>query len=241
MKLIEVNSISKYFLPAGRQGGHVKALDDVNFHVEKGECLGLAGESGSGKSTLARILLKLIPASEGEIIYAEDFSRKDYQMVFQNPWTSLNPRMRVKDILKEPLHIHGIRKDIAQILKEVELDESFLDKYPHELSGGERQRIGIARAVSIGPKFLLLDEPVSSLDVTIQAGILKLLKNLRSQLNLTILFIAHDLSIIRYMCERVAVMKSGTIVEIGQVSEVYRDPQHSYTKSLLESIPRLIS
>jgi len=232
LKLIEVNSVSKQF-------GHVKALDDVNFHVEKGESFGLVGESGSGKTTLARIILKLITASEGEIVYEGGFSRKDYQIVFQNPWTSLNPRMKIKAILKEPLDIHGVKKDVVQLLRDVELDESYLGKFPHELSGGERQRIGIARAISIEPKFIVLDEPVSSLDMTVQVGVLKLLKDLRSRLNLTLLFIAHDLSVIRYMCDRVAVMRSGNIVETGSVTEVYKDPQHSYTKLLLESIPKL--
>lgn len=232
MKLIEVNSISKYF-------GQVIALDDVNFHIEKGESFGLVGESGSGKTTMARIILKLISATDGEILYNEDFSRKDYQIVFQNPWTSLNPRMKVKAILNEPLSIHGIKKDVTQLLREVELDEKYLDKYPHELSGGERQRIGVARAVSIQPKFLVLDEPVSSLDMTVQVEILKLLKQLRSKLNLTLMFIAHDLSVIRYMCDRVGVMRGGNIVEIGNVNDIFRSPQHSYTKLLLESIPKL--
>lgn len=234
MKILEVNTLTKYF-------GRVKALDDVNFHIEKGESFGVVGESGSGKTTLARIILKLIPPSEGEVVYHEDFSRKDYQMVFQNPWTSLNPRMRVKTILNEPLKIHGIKKDVVQLLRDVELDGSYLDKFPHELSGGERQRIGIARAISIDPNFLILDEPVSSLDMTVQVEILKLLKKLKTQLSLTLMLIAHDLSVIKYMCDRVAVMRGGSMVEIGKINEVYKDPQHSYTKALLESIPRLIS
>ena len=232
MKLIEVHSLTKYF-------GTVRALDDVNFHIEKGESFGLVGESGSGKTTLARILLRLIRQSEGEVVYSEGFSRKDYQIVFQNPWTSLNPRMKVKDILKEPLRIHRLRKDLAKTLKDVELDESYLDKYPHEMSGGQRQRIGIARALCIEPKFVVLDEPVSSLDVTVQVEILKIIKKLKVEQSLTVMLVAHDISVIRFMCDRVAVMRTGSIVEVGRVDEVFRNPQHSYTRLLLESIPRL--
>lgn len=232
MNLIEVNSVSKYF-------GRTMALDDVNVSLLQGESFGLVGESGSGKTTLARIILKLIPSSGGEIIYNGGFSRKDYQIVFQNPWTSLDPRMKVRDILREPLRIHRIKKDIAEILRHVELDESYAEKFPHELSGGERQRIGIARAISVEPKFIVLDEPVSSLDVTIQAEILQLIRSIKQELGLTVLFIAHDLAVIRYMCNRLAVMRGGTIVETGSVSDVFRDPQHSYTKLLLEAIPKL--
>jgi len=232
LKLIEVHSLTKYF-------GTVRALDDVNFHIEKGESFGLVGESGSGKTTLARILLRLIRQSEGEVVYSEGFSRKDYQIVFQNPWTSLNPRMKVKDILKEPLRIHRLRKDLAKTLKDVELDESYLDKYPHEMSGGQRQRIGIARALCIEPKFVVLDEPVSSLDVTVQVEILKIIKKLKVEQSLTVMLVAHDISVIRFMCDRVAVMRTGSIVEVGRVDEVFRNPQHSYTRLLLESIPRL--
>jgi oligopeptide transport system ATP-binding protein len=217
----------------------VKALDDVNFDVKEGEAFGLVGESGSGKTTLGRIIVQLIRPSRGEIVYSNGFSRKDYQIVFQNPWTSLNPRIKIKEILEEPLKIHRIKKDVPRILNEVELDASFINKYPHELSGGERQRVGIARAISVEPKFIVLDEPVSSLDVTIQADILKLIKKIRKELGLTILLIAHDLSVIRYMCDRVGVLRSGVLVEKGTVDEVYKDPQHSYTKLLLSSIPKL--
>lgn len=232
MSLIEVNCIYKNY-------GPVKALDDVNFDVKEGEAFGLVGESGSGKTTLGRIIVQLIRPSRGEIVYSNGFSRKDYQIVFQNPWTSLNPRIKIKEILEEPLKIHRIKKDVPRILNEVELDASFINKYPHELSGGERQRVGIARAISVEPKFIVLDEPVSSLDVTIQADILKLIKKIRKELGLTILLIAHDLSVIRYMCDRVGVLRSGVLVEKGTVDEVYKDPQHSYTKLLLSSIPKL--
>jgi ABC-type glutathione transport system ATPase component len=232
LDIIDIISVSKSF-------GQLKALDDVNFTVREGETFGLVGESGSGKTTLARIILKLINPSHGEVIYFNGFSRKDFQMVFQNPYSSLNPRMKIGEIIKEPLHIHGIKKDIASILGSVELNESFINKFPHELSGGERQRVGIARAISIEPKFLVMDEPVSSLDVTIQADILKLIRRIKKELGLTIMFISHDLSVIRYMCDRVAVMKNGLIAEVGTVNEVYSDPKHSYTKELLSAVPKL--
>jgi len=229
---IEVNEVTKYF-------GRLKALDGVTFSIEEGGSFGLVGESGSGKTTLARIILRLITPSSGQVKYASGFSRKDYQIVFQNPYTALNPRMKVKEALSEPLNIHGIKRDLREILYEVELNESYLDRYPHELSGGERQRLCIARAISIKPKFIVLDEPVSSLDMTIQLEILKLLKKIRSQLNLTFLLIAHDLSVVRFMCDSMAVMKNGKIVETGKVEEIYNSPKDIYTKLLLESIPRL--
>jgi len=229
---IEINEITKYF-------GGLKALDGVTFSVEEGASFGLVGESGSGKTTLARIILRLITQSSGEVKYASGFSRKDYQIVFQNPYTSLNPRMKIREALSEPLDIHGIKRDLREILYEVELNESYLERYPHELSGGERQRICIARAISIKPKFIVLDEPVSSLDMTIQLEILKLLKKIRSQLNLTFLLIAHDLSVVRFMCGSMAVMKDGKIIEKGKVEEIYNAPNDPYTKLLLESVPRL--
>ena len=234
MRSVEVRNVSKYF-------GKLKALDDVSFSIEEGESFGLVGESGSGKTTLGRIILKLISASGGEVTYPSGFSRKNYQIVFQNPYTSLNPRMKVGEALAEPLKIHGITRDVKEILREVDLDESYADRYPHELSGGERQRLCIARAISIRPKFILLDEPVSSLDMIVQLDILKLLKRLRAQFSFTFLLVAHDLSVVKFMCERIAVMKSGSIVETGDVSEVYKNPKDPYTKLLLESVPRLPS
>lgn len=232
MRSIEVNNITKDF-------GGLKALNDVSFFVDEGASFGLVGESGSGKTTLARIILRLISASSGEVIYGSGFSRKNYQIVFQNPYTSLNPRIKVGDALMEPLKIHGITRDIKEILNEVELDESYRDRYPHELSGGERQRLCIARAISIKPKFIVLDEPVSSLDMTVQLEILKLLKKLKAQLGLTFLLIAHDLSVIRFICDRIAVMKNGRIVEMGNIDEIYNSPKDPYTKLLLSSVPRL--
>lgn len=233
MAIIEVNDVTKYF-------GQLKALDEVSFSVEEGETFGIVGESGSGKTTLGRIIMKLIAATSGSVTYQGGFSRRGFQIVFQNPYSSLNPRMRIKETLEEPLHIHGIKKDVSKLLGDVGLDASFAEKYPHELSGGERQRVGIARALSIDPRFVLLDEPVSSLDVTVSANILKLLKKLKNELGLTYLLIAHDLSVIRYMCERVAVIKTGRIVETGDVKSVFGSPQHSYTKTLIDSIPVLL-
>jgi ABC-type oligopeptide transport system ATPase subunit len=232
LKSIEVNNITKYF-------GGLQALDDVSFFVEEGASFGIVGESGSGKTTLARIILRLISASSGEVIYGSGFSRKNYQIVFQNPYTSLDPRIKAGDALAEPLKIHGITRDIKDILQEVELNESYADRYPHELSGGERQRLCIARAISIKPQFIVLDEPVSSLDMTVQLEILKLLKKLKTQLGLTFLLIAHDLSVVRFMCDRIAVMNSGRIVEMGNIDEIYNNPKDPYTKLLLSSVPRL--
>ncbi len=232
MKSIEVKNVSRYF-------GGLKALDDVSLSVEEGSSFGLVGESGSGKTTLGRIILRLLPASSGQVLYFPEFSRKSFQIVFQNPYTSLNPRMRVGEALSEPLKIHGITRDIRELLYEVELDESYAGRYPHELSGGERQRICIARSLGIKPRFIVLDEPVSSLDMTIQLEILKLLKKLKAQLSLTFLLIAHDLSVVKFMCDRIAVMKNGRIVETGGVEELYAHPKDPYTKLLLESVPRL--
>lgn len=230
---MEVKNVSKYF--AGTQ-----ALDDVSFSIDDGESFGLVGESGSGKTTLGRIILKLMSPSKGEVVYPSGFSRKDFQIVFQNPYSSLNPRMKAGEALAEPLNIHGIKGDIKELLREVELDPGYADRYPHELSGGERQRLCIARALSIRPKFIVLDEPVSSLDMTVQLEIMKLLKKLKSQMNLTFLFIAHDLSVVKFMCGRMAVMRNGRIVETGKVGEIYSNPKDPYTRSLLESVPRLL-
>ena len=229
---IEAKNITKYY-------GKLKVLDDVCLFVDEGESFGLVGESGSGKTTLARIMLNLIKASSGQMIYGVEFSRKNYQIVFQNPYTSLNPRIKVGDALREPLQIHGITRDIKEILSEVELNENYADKYPHELSGGERQRLCSARAISVKPKFIVLDEPVSSLDMTVQLEILKLLKKLKAQLGFTFLLIAHDLSVVKFMCDRIAVMNSGRIIETGKLDEIYNNPKDPYTKLLLESVARL--
>jgi peptide/nickel transport system ATP-binding protein len=232
MALIEVKNLTKIF-------GNNKALDEVCMSVENGESFGIVGESGSGKTTLARVILKLIKPTSGEVIYGGGFSRKDYQIVFQNPYTSLDPRMKVRSILSEPLKINKMKKDLSQLLSMVELDDRYLYRYPHELSGGERQRLSIARAISIEPKCIVLDEPVSSLDMKVQLDVLKLLKKIREQMKLTYIFISHDLSVIRYMCDKVAVMKSGDIIEEGKVFDVYSSPKLDYTKALIRAIPEL--
>ena len=232
MDIIKIDNVSKNF-------GKLKAIDNVSFSINDGGSFGLVGGSGSGKTTLARIILRLISATGGNVQYAGGFSRKNYQIVFQNPYTSLNPRMKIREALEEPLKIHGVSRDISEILKEVELEPGLADRYPHELSGGQRQRVCIARSLSIRPKFIVLDEPVSSLDMTVQLEILKLLKKLKAQYGLTLLLIAHDLSVVKYICETIAVMHNGKIIELGNAEEIFKSPKDPYTKLLLESIPRL--
>lgn len=234
---IETKHLTKYF-------GRVCAVSDVNLSIRNGETLGLVGESGSGKSTLARLILKLIEPTSGEIIYYNVSNiRKDCQIVFQDPQTSLNPRIRIGEAIAEPLIIHkiverraeSIKSRVEELLEMVKLPGSYARRYPHELSGGERQRVGIARALASNPKFLVLDEPVSSLDVSVQVEILKLLKELKTQLNLTYLFIAHDLAVIAFMSDRVAVMKEGKIVEVGLREDIFTHPKDPYTQKLLTS------
>ncbi len=222
--------LTKYF-------GNLKALDDVSLEIKAGESLGLVGESGSGKTTLSRLILKLIEPTSGEIIYnGIENIRKDCQIVFQDPQTSLNPRIRIGEAIAEPIKIHKTDNKVEKLLEMVKLPAKYAARYPHELSGGERQRVGIARALASNPKFLILDEPVSALDVSIQVDILKLLKEIKQKLNLTYLFIAHDFSVIGYMCDRVVVMKDGQIVEIGLKDQLFNNPQHDYTRKLLASI-----
>ena len=247
--LIEIKNLSKHF-------GHIIAVDNVSLNVSKGEILGLVGESGSGKTTLGRIILCLISSTSGEIRYlGKDIFklkgkelkkfREEAQVIFQDPYTSLNPRMRVGETIGEPLLIHNlvekdkIRERIGELLNLVHLPAHYSQRYPHELSGGERQRVGIARALATNPKFIVADEPVSSLDVTVQAEILKLLLELKTKLGLTILFIAHDLMIVQNLCDRVAVMQKGKLVEKGVTEKIFCHPTHPYTKILLESIPQI--
>ncbi|MFH1386818.1 MAG: ATP-binding cassette domain-containing protein [bacterium] len=241
MKLIEIKNVTKYY-------GKVPAVNDVSFTIDQGETIGLVGESGSGKSTLARLILRLIEPSHGKIIYEnEENIHRDHQLVFQDPQTSLNPRIKIGEAIGEPVKLHskgvgggkGRGERVKELLEMVKLPAIYARRYPHELSGGERQRVGIARALATNPKFLILDEPVSSLDVLIQLEILKLLKELKERLQLTYLFIAHDLSVISYMSSRIAVMKEGRIVEIGQRDEVINQPQDPYTKKLLASVMAL--
>lgn len=232
----------------------VKAVDDVSFSIEPGKTLGLVGESGSGKSTLSRALLKLGPATSGSVKYRDrdilplaesEFRplRKEMQMVFQDPFGSLNPRMTVREIIDEPMGIHFPKlsrnertQRVADLLKRVGLDPAGMNRYPHEFSGGQRQRIGIARALAVEPRFLVCDEPVSALDVSVQAQILNLLKDLQDELGLTYLFIAHDLAVVRHMSDDIMVLYRGRVVEHGGSDAVCDDPQHDYTRRLLSSV-----
>ena len=261
MPLLTVQGLKIHFpVRSGWLGGTrdvIKAVDDVSFEVEQGQTVGLVGESGSGKSTVARALLKLLPPTAGKITFRgqsilplpeSDFRplRKEMQMVFQDPIGSLNPRMTIESILGEPLQIHfqhlnraARRERSAAMLKRVGLPEDGLQRYPHEFSGGQRQRIGIARALAVEPKFLICDEPVSALDVSVQAQILNLLKDLQEELNLTLLFIAHDLAVVRHMSDRIVVMHHGKIMEQGDADAICEAPQHDYTKRLLAAIPHL--
>lgn len=225
-----------------------RAVDSVSLQIHRGEALGLAGESGSGKSTLARIMLGLIPPTSGSVKYDNElvhslglYLRRKAQIVFQDPQTSLNPRMRVEEIISEPLVIHKMETKMKaeELLVLVKLPPSYVNRFPHELSGGERQRVGIARALSLKPEFLVLDEPISSLDVTIQVEILKLLTELKHQLGLTYLFIAHDLMVLKYICDRIAVMQKGKIVEIDNTYKLFHFPKEEYTQKLLFSIPKV--
>ncbi len=250
--LVRVENVVKHF-PAGL-GASVKAVDGVSFEIYPGETLGLVGESGCGKSTLGRLITQLHPATSGNIIFeGVDLTklsgeklrqkRRQLQMIFQDPYSSLNPRMTVGDIIAEPLEnfgmLRGKAKDkrVQELLKVVGLNPYFNNRYPHEFSGGQRQRIGIARALALRPKLIVCDEPISALDVSIQAQILNLMQDLRREFNLTYLFVAHDLSVVRHISDRVAVMYLGKIVEIADSAEIYRNPRHPYTKALLSSIP----
>ena len=257
MPLVEVRNLTKHFVRRGglfTAGSVVRAVDNVSFDIAEGETFGLVGESGSGKSTTGRCLLRLIEPTSGEVRFrGEDVrafdrrrlaaARRDMQMVFQDPYSSLNPRMRVRDIVEEPLIIHQIgsrsdRKDhVAQLLRLVGLDPAQHERYPHEFSGGQRQRIGLARALALRPSFIVADEPVSALDVSIQAQVINLMLDLQDQLQLTYLFIAHDLRLVRQICSRTAVMYLGKIVESGDTSSVFSNPQHPYTRALLSAVP----
>jgi ABC-type oligopeptide transport system ATPase subunit len=257
MPLVEVRNLTKHFTRGGgflRPHSIVRAVDDVSFSIEAGETFGLVGESGSGKSTTGRCMLRLIEPTSGEVRFKDHnvlafdsarmrAARRDMQMVFQDPYSSLNPRMRVSDIVEEPLIIHRIgsktdrREKVAELFRLVGLDPAHLRRYPHEFSGGQRQRVGLARALALNPSFVIADEPVSALDVSIQAQVINLLLDLQERLKLTYLFIAHDLRLVRHICTRIAVMYLGKIVETGVTEHIFVNPQHPYTKALLSAIP----
>jgi oligopeptide/dipeptide ABC transporter ATP-binding protein len=247
--LIEVKNLNKDFLVNGKV---LSAAKDVSFEITEGETLALVGESGCGKTTIGKMLLKLIPPTSGEIFYKQEnilklnenefkLYRKKMQMIFQDPFGSLNPRMTVRELIEEPLKIHKMSyKNVAKkLLSLVQMSQSSLDKFPHEFSGGQRQRIGIARALSLKPKFLILDEPVSALDVSIQAQIINLLKSLQEELKLTYLLISHDLSIVKHMSTKIAVMYLGEIVEIMDTKKLFSPCHHPYTRDLLASVMML--
>jgi len=257
MSLLQVRHLTKEF---SRRSGlfgkttSVRAVDDVSFTIRRGETFGLVGESGSGKTTTGRCILRLIEPTSGDVIFdGKDVLklsrgdlrrlRRDMQIVFQDPYSSLNPRMRVSDIVEEPLIIHRLgskaerRERVRQLFELVGLNPDHLRRYPHEFSGGQRQRVGLARALALNPSLVIADEPVSALDVSVQAQVVNLLMDLQQQLKLTYLFIAHDLRLVEHICSRVAVMYLGRIVEMGETAKLFAAPQHPYTRALLSAIP----
>jgi peptide/nickel transport system ATP-binding protein/oligopeptide transport system ATP-binding protein len=259
--LLSVENLKVYFPILGgvfrRKVGEVKAVDDVSFTVNKGQTVGLVGESGSGKTTIGRAIIRLNEPTSGRIIYeGTDISklnsssfrpyRKKIQIIFQDPYNSLNPRLSIFEIIGEALEIHfpqmsrdDRRARVAELLDKVGLKRDYLDRYPHEFSGGQRQRIGIARALAVDPKFIVCDEPVSALDVSVQAQIVNLLQDLQEELGLTYLFIAHDLAVVEHISDFVLVMNNGKIVEAATAEAIYENPQHDYTRKLLSAVPKL--
>ncbi|HEY2611306.1 MAG TPA: ABC transporter ATP-binding protein [Reyranella sp.] len=258
--LLEVRGLAMHFpvsegIVLSRKIGDVKAVDGVDFTINRGETLGLVGESGCGKTTTGRCILRLERPTAGEILFdGRDVNRmqrselvalrRRMQVIFQDPYSSLNPRMKVGDIIAEPIKVHGVEPDAArrrarvrELLAVCGLDPKFTDRYPHEMSGGQRQRVGIARALALDPEFIVCDEAVSALDVSIQAQVVNLLEDLRERFGLTYLFIAHDLSVVRHLCQRVAVMYLGRIVEMADNNELFDNPLHPYTQALLSAVP----
>jgi len=258
--IIRVENLKKHFpiqssMPFRKATQSVKAVDGVSFEVFRGETLGIVGESGCGKSTMARLINQLIRPTEGKVLFkGKDLAvmetkdiraiRKSVQMVFQNPYASLDPRKTIKQLISEPLEIHKVGtkqsrlERVHDLLEVVGLSSYHADRYPHEFSGGQRQRINIARALALNPDVIICDEPVSALDVSVQAQVINLLKELQRKFDLTYIFISHDLNVVRYMCDRIAVMYLGKVVEIGTYNEIYENPLHPYTKALLSAIPK---
>jgi len=258
--LVEVKNLKKYFpvlegIIFQKAIAHVKAVDDVTFSIKKGETLGLVGESGCGKTTTGRCILQLERPTAGDVVF-EGVNlagldekelvpvRQKIQVIFQDPYSSLNPRMKIGDIIGEPMKVHGIQPDadkrrarVAELLSICGLDPAFADRYPHEMSGGQRQRVGIGRALALNPEFIICDEAVSALDVSIQAQVINLLEDLREEFGLTYLFIAHDLSVVHHLCDRVAVMYLGKMVEMADSDELFDKPMHPYTRALLSAVP----
>jgi peptide/nickel transport system ATP-binding protein/oligopeptide transport system ATP-binding protein len=258
--LVQVRNLVKHFpitqgIVFQRKIGAVQAVDGVSFDVRRGETLGIVGETGCGKSTTAKLMMRLLEATAGEVRFdGQDIThlkgaplkavRREMQMIFQDPYSSLNPRKTIGSIIAAPFAIHGLQKSkderkraVQELMETVGLNPEHYNRYPHEFSGGQRQRIGVARAIALKPKLLIADEPVSALDVSIQAQVLNLLRDMQRQLGLTLIFIAHDLSVVRHMCDRVAVMYLGRIVEIGPADELYAFPRHPYTGALLSAVP----
>lgn len=250
--LVDVKHLKKYFQVS--RTNVLKAVDDISFQIRRGETVGLVGESGCGKSTAGRCLIRLDHPTEGEIYYkGKELAKQDakekiefcknVQMIFQNPYSSLNPRMTVREIVSEGIRLHDkltekeITEKVKELLRKVGLNGDHMSRFPHEFSGGQRQRIGIARALSVRPEFIICDEPISALDVSIQAQVINMLKDFQRKEGLTYLFIAHDLSVVKYISDRIIVMYLGKIVETGDAEEIYRNPLHPYTQSLLSAIP----